>query len=415
MKRETDRHIHDSTNSLTVRLTVVGLVLLCINPSFVQGHDNMNILLNIGMCLSPFVLLIKDARTFIPRIDLPLCTVIITVLFAPFIFHPDTVRLSTMLFTCAYCVYFMMLALLVKISGLGSCLFLKLIRVIVYTFAVVLVIQQLCVLMNLPVPLKAINYYNPWKLNSLTAEPSHTTVILSTLLFFYTRTLRLRNPAETLLTSIRLHPWLWIAYLWTLFTTDNASAYIMGPLCLLPYITRKNIPYILILLVALLITAFLVPLKRPTNVERVLNTITAVTTLNDQEIIKADTSASARLVPTLRGARALAGTDMQIITGHGVDADQRDLEARPCDVNERGFAGIFSIWYNYGVICSLAFWISIGFVTIIKRDWMSYVTFAMTVQLSADYNMQLGWMIMAFAMVFKYSICGKRNLLSSNL
>ncbi len=129
------------------------------------------------MTISPLVLMLRRARVFIPRIDIPLCLVCVFVITFPVIFHPATVRWITMLFTCACCVYYMMLARLVRIADLSPALICRLIKTIIYAFAAVLIVQQICLVCGLPIFNEAKVYpMAPFKLNSLTAEPSHTSV-----------------------------------------------------------------------------------------------------------------------------------------------------------------------------------------------------------------------------------------------
>lgn len=394
-------------------LAIAGLLLLCINPEWTQGERDLNLLLVAAMILCPLTLLLKGTRVIIPRIDIPLGMVCLCVILFPLIFHPQSIRWTTMLFTCAYCVYFMMLARLVRVCGLTDTMLLQIIRVIMYVFLAVLIIQQICVIFELPVFLGFYSYYlYPWKLNSLTAEPSHTTVTLATLMFFYTRSLRRMNNEESLWLSVKREWKIWGAYIWILFSTQNSSAFLLGPMCLLPYITRKNVVQAISITTIACIAVFLTPVGNLPQLNRLRDTVEATATLNEQKIMDADISASARLVPTIRGIKAIKVGDIsELLTGYGVDADKRDTAPRPCDLDGAGFAGIFSMLHNYGAICALAFWAAIGMVTIIRNDWLSIPTFLLAWQLSADYNMQLVWMVMAFAMVFKYEVCKDHKLL----
>lgn len=397
-------------------LTLAGLTLLCVNPALTWGEGHVNLLLSGVMCLSPLVLLWRGGRIFIPRIDIPLLTVCLCVTAGPLVFHPDTVRWSTMLFTCAYCMFFMTLARLLRgACALSPDLLCRMIRIIVYAFALILIIQQLCLLTGIPVPLRNPDYDSvaPWKLNSLMTEPSHTTVVLSTLMYFYTWTRRTMSPDESLQTDIRRWPWLWAAFSWTCLSTMNASALVLCPLCLLPYMTDRNSLIIGGGIAALaLLAVYFTPAGDLPQVNRLRDFSLAIITGDDKSIENADLSAAARILPTLRGARLIDPADIRTYTGHGVDADIRDTAPREPWKNDRGFAGIFSMWHNYGAICAMAFWAALAMVTVTRRHWLGYVTFMFALQMSADYNMQLVWMIMAWSMTFKYCVCGHRRMLA---
>lgn len=320
-----------------------------------------------------------------------------------------------MLFTCAYCFFFMMLARLVRIAELTPRIILLIIRTVVFIMAIALVIQQIMVLCGISTFGFGSNYVHPllkWKLNSLTAEPSHTIVTLSTIMFFYTQTCRVINPRESFLTNIKKKPLLWLAYAWVTCTCGSSSALILGPLCLLPFVDRDNVFKWLAAACTIGALIFLTPIKDTRHVSRIINTFAAATTLDEDKLMEADLSASARIVPTIRGAVLLNPADIRFYSGHGVDADQRDTAPRPCDDEERGFAGVFSLLYNYGLLAALAFWTGIAMVTLIPGRTLSIVPFIFAIQIGADYNMQLVWMIMAFSMVFKFSVCRCNQLLS---
>lgn len=396
-------------------LTATVIVLLSINPEWTQGSNDINLLLVSAMCVSPAMLLIKGARVVIPRIDIPLGLVCALVVIPSQLFHSESVRWNTMLFTCACCVYFMMFARMVRISRFTGESFMTLVRYLVYAYAGVLLIQQICLICGLPVPLNDGGFlsFAPWKLNSLSAEPSHTTVILSTLMYFYNQTFRATNKGSGLWESIRNAPALWICFVWTIFSTGNSSAFLLGPLSLLPYVTRKNAWKAAGVACAGILLIFLTPAGDLPLVSRLRDTITATATLDDERIIEADESASARIVPTIRGARAIDFSERETYIGYGVDADRKDIAPQPCNKNLDGFAGVFSMWHNYGAVCAVAFWTAIGTVTLIRRRWLSIATFTGAMLLSADHNMQLVWLVMACSAVYKYCVLGDNRLLQT--
>lgn len=215
----------------------------------------------------------------------------------------------------------------------------------------------------------------------------------------------------TLWRAVKEKPMVWLAWGWTIFSTVNTSAFVLAPMALLPYLTRESMKW-WVLAALLGVSCFLlVPKGRISHLDRLRDTACALVTLDDQKIDDADPSAAARFLPTIRGFRAMKLADPGAWTGHGVDSDQHDTAPRPCDRQNRGFGGIFSMAYNYGLLCALAFWWLIGTVTLIKGRWLSVVTFLFAMQMSADYNMQLIWLILAFSMTMKYDVLEVRTLL----
>lgn len=399
------------STDLPTWLAIIGLVLLCVNPGITQGHDRINVLLNVALCLSPLILLLRKARVFIPRVDIPFGCVIVFAISFPLAFHPETIRWSTMLFLCSYCVYMMMLARLVRAGRIDWASFTGMIRWVVYAFAGVLVIQQICVLTGLPVFMKGVVYEIPYKLNSLTSEPSTTTLTLGVLMYFYTQALTERDRGLTLWGCIKESPAVWICYLWTISTTYNSSAFVFGPICLLPFINKRTWPWYVGAGAILGVALALIPAGRFRNLDRVRDFSVAVASLDERHIVEADTSMATRIMPTLQAARLIDFTEADAYAGHGVDADSRDMPAPLSGERNVATAGFFSMWYNYGLPCALAFWAGIAILTLIKGRPLSILTFAWALLLSGDHNVQLVWLILAFSMVYKYSICGQRRLL----
>lgn len=401
--------------NLPGKIFLIALVLLSINPAFTQGRESINLLFCGALCLSPLVLLIKGTRVFIPKIDIPFGLVCFFVWFFPIVFHPESVRLSTMLFTCAYCFTFMMLARLLRISNIGIDRMLRVIRWVVYAYAFILICQQICIVTGLPLILRPY-FYNPhlpFKLNSLSAEPSHTTMMLSVLVFFYACINNSLRDKGGFLNEIRRYPWFWAAYVWILFTTHNTSAFIMFPFSLLPYLRKESVLYVAgAAVVGVLLFTFL-PLKENVHYQRLSKIGTSLTTLDEKRIIEADSSISARIVPTIRGVKSVDFRDHRLLTGYGVDADRQDIAPRPCDTQRRGFAGMLSMWHNYGALCALSFWAAIIILTLIRGRLLSILTFILAMLLSADYNMQLVWQLLAISMYYKYAVCGRKKLLDT--
>ena len=79
-----------------------------------------------------------------------------------------TMRWSTVLYSCMFCVYFMAFARVLYSNGYDFSDFSKLLKGLIYAYCIVLIIQQFCVLTNLPIfNLSNYDIREPWKLNSL--------------------------------------------------------------------------------------------------------------------------------------------------------------------------------------------------------------------------------------------------------
>lgn len=393
-------------------LAMAGLLLLCINPAWTQGSDNKNLLLAAAMCLSPLALLIRATRIWIPKIDIPAAGVILFSVMSPLLFHPETIRWITILFTCACCIYFMILARLISASSISAGGYMKLIKWIIYAYTAVLIIQQVCTLCGWPVLLKSdIPYRNPFKLNSLSAEPSHTSFILGMLAYFYMTAAReskiCRNIGEAFFKALPM----WICFLWTLFTTDNASAFFAAPLCLLPWLTRRSwAPIVGISTTVMIILFITTPLVDNRNFMRAQRVLFATLKMNAEKVDSADISAAARISPTIRGAKAVATPSIATVTGHGVDADLQEMPPVKGNMRPRGSAGAFKMWYNYGFPAAVSLWALILTATITRRRKLSWLTAFIAFAVSAEFNMQLLWLVLAFAFTYKVRIARDNGL-----
>ncbi len=187
----------------------------------------------------------------------------------------------------------------------------------------------------------------------------------------------------------------------------------IGPLCLLPYVTRRNALPVAGAVAAALALLYLTPAGGLPQVSRVRDFSLAFLSGTPERMWEADPSAATRVVPTLEGARLVDPADPAMCVGHGVDADIRDTPPRMPWKNDNGSAGVLGMWHNYGALCALAFWAAIAVVTVTPRDWLSWVAFLYAIQMSADYNMQLVWIIMAWSMAFKYSVAGRHRMLAA--
>ena len=80
------------------------IILLAVAPAFALGNGNMNMLLVSAMCLSPYF--IFRFPIIIGKIDFPLLALGIMMIAFPMLLHPETMRWSTVLYSCLFFTYF---------------------------------------------------------------------------------------------------------------------------------------------------------------------------------------------------------------------------------------------------------------------------------------------------------------------
>lgn len=390
------------------------LVLLCVNPGWAHyGLQRANLLLAGWMCLSPLLLFDRRTHVWMPRIDIPLIVVAASATLLPMAFHPTTLRWITQLMTCACCFTFMMYARMLRVSHFGVRALLRLIRAIVYAYAVMLVIQQIFTLTGWGVPGEGL-VHTKWKLNSLAAEASHMVITMSMCIWFYGLILRKRKPGRRFSEEVRRNPFFWLCYLWTMLSVPAASTFIFLPISFLPWVTKRTYAKAIGITSCVIIVLFLTtPIARNAQFMRAQRTVFATLTLNVESIEENESSGASRIAPSLRGIRKAAEVNINTLIGHGVDAESRDFPYE-CDWAERGYegsAGIMNFLYNYGVAGALALWTLIAMVSIIRGEWRSWVTFGITLLFSAEFNHQFLWMMLAFSLVLKCRVCHDKMLL----
>lgn len=96
--------INNIPSHVTKKMLFVGISILVTSPAFALGAGNRNLLLISAMAISPLLLIIYPI--FNKRVDLPLLLFLVCTISFPLIFHPSTMRWSTVLFTAMYGIFY---------------------------------------------------------------------------------------------------------------------------------------------------------------------------------------------------------------------------------------------------------------------------------------------------------------------
>ena len=88
------------------RLVDFIIVTLSVSPAFALADDNKNLLLIVSMAIViPFIFINNPNR--ISKIDLILVSLCFFIIIFPLLGHPETMRWSTVVYSCMFCLYFM--------------------------------------------------------------------------------------------------------------------------------------------------------------------------------------------------------------------------------------------------------------------------------------------------------------------
>ena len=222
----------------TLLLQII-LITLAISPAIVLGEGDKNFLLIVVMSFSPIIILYYSKFY---RSDILLVLFMFTIILFPLIFHSEAIRWSTVIYSLMFCSMFISYNVLLRASHFTLRNYRKILKYLIYAYALILIIQQFCVLTGLPI--FNVNNYdasNIWKLNSLSAEPSHTARIISLLMYSYIITTEILYKSKYILNiyfikDIRI----WLSFLWVMITTGSSTALIFLAIILLKTIYLKS-------------------------------------------------------------------------------------------------------------------------------------------------------------------------------
>lgn len=378
-------------------IVTVLIILLAISPSFALGAGNRNILLIGAMAVTP--LFIFRYPIIIPKIDIPIICLCTMMILFPFALHPETMRWSTVLYSCMFCLFFMAFVRVFFNSNFTKTDFLIILKVLIFAYCIVLIIQQICVLTGLPI-FNVSNYspQDPWKLNSLMSEPSHSARIIPIMMYMYLQQRELiEGQSYDIQKDFKSDKFVWIAFLWPIFTMGSATGFIFLFIVLLKILRLKKIISLLVLLI--IIGGGIIFLSKNPAFERAISFSKAFLTFDQTKMITTDHSAACRVVPTLIAAQNIDLNSLDGWFGHGIDAD-RNLPKMP-GVPTAG-AGALYIWYNYGFIVALSFWIFTFSICYKRNSLISILIWFLTVFIVGGLNNQIVWFVITLSYTCKY-------------
>jgi len=371
----------------SIFLTII-IVSMAISPAFALGEGNRNLFLIGVMSISPIIIL----RFFeFDTLDFLLLLFLTAIAVFPALLHPETMRWSTVLYSIMYGLTFIAYKQLLRQKHFSVLNYLKILKFLIYAYFIVLLVQQFCVLTGLPV-FNLSNYdpTQPWKLNSLAAEPSHSGRIVALLMYSYIIIKeKLLNRSYNLKKEFRKDKWIWIAFIWTMITMGSGTAFLFLGIVILKFVRFKNL--IPLFIVGIAAAALLTVLEVPV-LERTMKTVTATLTLDEATIIAADHSASMRIVPMIILAKMIDLSSLVGWFGHGVDHVGTFLSDYLPGVPEGiSGGGLFQLLTEYGFISFFLFLVFSIKTTFNKAAKMNIMFWFMLVFLYGVNN-QIVWL-----------------------
>lgn len=382
-------------------IIIIYIIALCISPAFALGEGNRNLLLIGFMGAAPLVLLYKPQ--IFPKIDLSCILICTTLILFPLLSHPETMRWSTVLYSCMFFISFIAIARLLIWSDFTLHQYTDLLRWLIYAFAVTLIIQQFCVLTGLPIfNVSNYNILEPWKLNSLTSEPSHTARFMTVLMYSFLWMQQLEHDGEKLnwKTSYNEDKWVWRAFLWVMLTMMSGTAMLMLCVMFLSYLDRKHIINIAISIVVVIAIADKVEFK---PMQRFLNFSEAVLSLDKDKMSTIDHSASMRVVPFLICAEQVDLNTIDGWCGKGIDYGIHTLYKSIRGVKKGYTAGGYALLaLEYGFIVFVMLTIFTLSLCYNRNNKTVSIILWLLCCFSLGVNTQIGWSFIILSCINKH-------------
>lgn len=376
------------------------LVTLAVSPAFATSEiDNRNFLL-IGSMGLGFIFLIFS-HPYRPRIDYKLILLIFLMFGFQLLFHRGSFRPSSIFFTCMFFFYFM-LTIRVFFKGNPSAEeFLRIIRLLIYAYFIVLLIQQFCVATGLPVFNGShITMKEPWKLNSLSAEPSHTSRFVGILMYAYLSIEdKIAGYKLSFFESFKQSKKVWIAFLWVILTTVSGTGMLVVILIMARYFSTK------ILWVGVLMLGTILGIAAKSDItalSRFASFSQAVITLSPEAIIEADHSASVRVVPMILCISKIDPLSIDGWIGKGMGNVSSWLSQEMPGLPD-GFSGgaMAAFALEFGLIIALFYFI-LSFKLCYDKDYkISSIGLWVSCCVLIGINSQIGWCCLTFLFLSK--------------
>ena len=237
------------------------------------------------------------------------------------VLHPETLRAGTLLYLASFLFMYVTYYNLITVEKVfDRVFFIKLLKIMIIAFAVVLIIQQLLIVCGIEYcPLVNMTYgmHRGLSANSLSNEPSYVAQLMAVAYLSLLRMSELKYGRILSLKEIfKENKLSTIAFLWIMLTLFSGTA-IMA-LCIVGlYFLKKRylkvvVPVIIALLTVLLFVEF-------NPLERVVDSVAAFFTFDNEKIIEADASAAWRTIPVSNTLTNLDLSDVDTWFGHGVD------------------------------------------------------------------------------------------------
>ena len=300
----------------------------------------------------------------------------------------------------------------------------RILRNVLYAYAIVLVLQQLCVIVGIRPINQTFGFENKWKLPSLAQEPSHMAIFVFFFMYSYMLISEKIMGHKYGRKDAKKEKWVWIAYFWCMLTCQSTSAILYCGLLFLRYVKAKTIIKYTFVLIFVIIAGSLI-FYNSEAFHRAFLFSEAFLTLNIDAIDEADHSAAYRFFPMFYLLQNMNVFSTEFWFGHGLDFGKNALNLYALDISgdetydgHVNMGGFFGYILDYGFLCFgiLCLAIKKQFKGI-HEPWL--IVFYIWINMFVGFNMQLFWsstVLITYLSISKYKckFQSRSNIKSNN-
>lgn len=386
------------------KLFYLYLISLTIVIRYFVNDENLNYFLIGSMMLLSFVGLFIKAYIKTDSF-LPLLMILIMFLFS-FLAHRESFRSSTILYSLLFVTSFLSYTVIWDKSKVKISSVMKLIKYIIYAYAIVLFIQQIQSFSGMTHVFNlASDFSSKWKLNSLSMESSNTAMIIPLLMYCYIRLQELLLGEKLEIKQIyKRDKKIIIIFLYVTLTNGAMTALFTLPIFCLYFLRVKDIKYIIGVVIFGFGLAMGLKYAGVIEFDRITKVINAFFTFDINTIVDVDPSAACRIVPYFNYINAFNPLDPNFWIGHGIDSAETLADYQILAIGEAkegiGAMNIFSTFYDYGFIMTISFVLFVYKFAITKVksfDTLIYVLLYSVV----PFNHYMLWIFLAYMFLVK--------------
>ena len=364
-----------------------------------------------ALCLLIFFLRLK--------IDGPIAKILLMMLCACWLqvfFNSNHFRYSTVVYTSLFVFTFLVYRRLLETVNPPLETFVRWIKIVLFSFFVVLIVQQIQSLNGFSVFNYASDGVTKFKLNSLASESSNLTMVVCAYFFTYIKCREIQCKGKYNFSKcLKKDLMVWISFIYTSLTCASMSGFIAVAVFMLYFVNKRNVKYVIIAVAIFVLIVPLFAFFQIFDLTRLEHFLSILMSFDPMTLIEEDPSAACRVIPYWVYIQSINPIDIHFWIGHGIDQAESvskhlilssKYTRETIDLSRNiGSTNITAFFYDYGFVAALLFIKSLK--RIVSDKWKSYEMF-MYVALFAvlPINHRTLWLFLMLMTTIRYY---KRN------